>query len=70
MNSYNQSEAVINNPLCAFAVKQKELVVLLNLVNLALQRIPKMVREDNGSTVLIIFSQIMPLLAEERLKSV
>ncbi len=49
-------------------MKEKELVVLLNLVNLALQRIPKMVREDNGTTAIIIFSQVLPLLAEERLK--
>ncbi|BDA43155.1 Serine/threonine-protein kinase ATR at C-terminar half [Coccomyxa sp. Obi] len=48
-------------------VKEKDLKVLLNLVNLALQRIPKMVRDDRGATVLIIFSQILPLLAEERL---
>lgn len=49
------------------AVKEKDLKVLLKLVNLALQRIPKMVRDDQGATVLTIFSQILPLLAEERL---
>ncbi len=53
--------------MAAYAVKDKDLKVLLNLVNLALQRIPKMVRDDRGATVLIIFSQILPVLAEERL---
>jgi hypothetical protein len=50
------------------AVRDKDLKVLLNLVNLALQRIPKMVRDDRGATVMTIFSQILPLLAEERLQ--
>ena len=50
------------------AVKDKELQVLLNLVNLALQRIPKMVTDDAGATLLTIFSHILPLLAQERLR--
>lgn len=50
------------------AVRDKDLKVFLNLVNLALQRIPKMVRDDRGATVMTIFSQILPLLAEERLQ--
>lgn len=43
-------------------------MVLLRLVNLALQRVPKMVRDDRGATALTIFGQILPLLAQERLR--
>ena len=42
--------------------------MLLRLVNLALQRVPKMVRDDRGATALTIFGQILPLLAQERLR--
>ena len=42
--------------------------MLLNLVNLALERIPKMVIDDAGATLLIIFNHILPLLAQERLR--
>jgi hypothetical protein len=42
--------------------------VLLNLVGLALQRIPRMVTEDRGATLLTIFGHILPLLAQERLR--
>ena len=49
-------------------MKDKELAVLLNLVGLALQRIPRMVTEDRGATLLTIFGHILPLLAQERLR--
>ena len=52
---------------CAPAVKERELVTLLNLVNMALQRIPRIVSDDNGATLLTIIGQTPSLLAEERL---
>ena len=49
------------------AVKERELVTLLNLVNMALQRIPRIVSDDDGATLLTIIGQTTSLLAEERL---
>ena len=51
----------------ARAVKERELVTLLNLVNMALQRIPRIVSDDDGATLLTIIGQTTSLLAEERL---
>ena len=48
-------------------VKERELVTLLNLVNMALQRIPRIVSDDDGATLLTIIGQTTSLLAEERL---
>lgn len=52
------------------AVKPKELATLLNLVNLALERIPRVVRDDNGATLCTIIGHTIHFLAEERLKYV
>ena len=52
------------------AVKERELVTLLNLVNMALQRIPRIVSDDDGATLLTIIGQTTSLLAEERLACV
>jgi len=67
---HNRVASLISTPQdihCCGAVGEKQLVTLLNLVNLALQRIPRTVRDDNGATVLTIIGQTIHLLAEERL---
>lgn len=55
---------------CCHAVKPKELATLLNLVNLTLERIPRVVRDDNGATLCTIIGHTIHFLAEERLKYV
>ena len=68
----HQTEATasyVTNPSSP-AVKERELVTLLNLVNMALQRIPRIVSDDDGATLLTIIGQTTSLLAEERLACV
>lgn len=55
---------------CSDAVKDKDLISLLNLINMALEKFRRIVRDDNGVTVFTIMGQTIHLLAEERLRYV
>lgn len=52
---------------CFIAVKDRDLISLLNLINMALEKFRRIVRDDNGATVFTIIGQTIHLLAEERL---